>query len=339
MPVSFDSIGDEHTAVRTDVGRFDISHMGEIEVAGPDATELMQRLTTNDVASMDVGRAQYAAVTDENGIMLEDTIIYRRPDEDGHPRYLFVPNAGNNEVMAERWTTHRDTWNLEASIVDRTTDLAMIAVQGPNAIATVDAVADPDITDLGRFRAERTTIAGVSLWISRTGYTGEDGVELIVDWDDAVDVWEAIECQPVGLGARDTLRLEAGYLLAGNEYHPETNPRTPLEAGIGFAVALETDFVGRDALAAVAEAGSDEELVGIVLQERGIPRQGYRVLDADGKAIGEVTSGTMSPTRNEPIALAYVDADVAEANTEVAVEVRSQAKKAKIEPLPFVDTQ
>ncbi len=337
MPVTFESIREEHRAVRTEVGKFDVSHMGEIEVAGPDATELMQRLTSNDVTRLEVGRAQYAAITDEDGIMLEDTIITRLVDDADGSRYLFVPNAGNNASMASRWTDHRDAWGLDATVNDRTDELAMIAVQGPDSQALLDPLVDADLGDVKRFATIETAVADTACSLSRTGYTGEDGFELLVDWSDASAVWEAIDCTPCGLGARDTLRLEAGLLLRGNEFHPESNPRNPIEAGISFAVDLETSFVGRDALEEVARDGPRQRLVGISMTGRGIPRTGYDITDAEGTVIGTVTSGTQSPTLDVAIGMGYVDSDQATPDNGISVSIRDRLVTAKIESLPFVE--
>jgi len=335
MPVEFDSIKQEHAAVREGAGIFDVSHMGEIEVRGPDATELVQRLTTNDVTRLDPGDSQYSAMVNEDGILLDDTVVYRLPSED-EPTYLFVPNAGHDAETHERWTAHRDEWDLDATVVNRTEEYAMFAVQGPEAADLVDAAAESEVTDLPKFGARWATVAGVDCWTARTGYTGEDGFELIVPWDDAETVWEAFDCQACGLGARDTLRLEAGFLLSGQDFDPEDDPRNPYEAGIGFTVKLDTEFVGRDALAAVQEAGVDEELVGLRLLDRGVARQGYDVTDTDDRLIGTVTSGTISPTLDYPIALAYLPVEHGEPGTTVRVVVRGQSKRARVETLPFL---
>lgn len=336
MPVQFDSITVEHEAVRSNVGKFDVSHMGEVMVEGPDAADLMQRLTTNDVERLDVGDGQYAAITDESGVMLDDTIVFRLPQTSDDPRYLFVPNAGNDATMVERWREHCEAWNLDAEVTNRTEEYAMLAVQGPDAVTLVNRVTDEEIDELRRFRMIETPIAGAEGHVSRTGYTGEDGVEILLAWDDASAVWDALDCQACGLGARDTLRLEAGLLLGGNEFDRVDNPRTPLEAGIAFAVDLDTPFVGRDALAAIAEDGPTERLVGIGMEERGIPRSGYAILDDAGDPIGTVTSGTMSPTLDRPIGLGYVHAEHASSDTPVQIRIRDTPKRAKIESLPFV---
>lgn len=342
MPVEFDSIRAEHEAVREDVGIFDVSHMGEIHVTGPDAETLLQRLTTNDVSRLDVGDSQYSAITDEEGIVIDDTVVYRLPDEEDEPTFLFVPNAGNDEATYDRWITHRNEWELDVTVDNVTDEYAMFAVQGPRAVDVVrDRVEDTEpITDLSRFQARYATVAGVECWTARTGYTGEDGFEFLVPWNDAETVWTAFadDCRPCGLGARDTLRIEAGYLLAGQDFDRETNPRNPYEAGIGFVVKLDTEFVGRDALERVKEEGVEEKLVGFKLIDRGVPRHGYDVTNVDNRVIGEVTSGTMSPTLETPIGLAYVPVEYADPGTTFRVVVRGRSKKARVETTPFIDT-
>ena len=338
MPVEFDSIRTEHAAVREAAGKFDVSHMSQVRVTGPDSTALTQRLVTNDVTTLDVGDSLYAAITDEDGIMLEDTIVYRLPEEGGEPAYLFVPNAGNDAWATERWIEHRDAWDLQATVENETEEWGMIAVQGPEALDLVDEHSEGNPRRFGRFTAGWTDVAGVECWLARTGYTGEDGVELIVPWNATPTVWNALECQPCGLGARDTLRMEAGYLLSGQDFDAEVHRHTPYEARIGFTVKLDTDFVGRDALERQHEEGVAERLVGIRLVDRGVPRSGYPVTTPDGDPIGEVTSGTMSPTLDEPIGLGYLLTDHASPGTSVRVEIRDRSKKAKVESLPFVDT-
>ncbi|SNR25438.1 glycine cleavage system aminomethyltransferase GcvT [Halorubrum vacuolatum] len=360
MPVTFDSIREEHAAVRERVGRFDVSHMGEIEVAGPDATALLNRLTTNDVSALSPGDSQYAAITTEEGVMLDDTIIYRLPDgtpageavnaiegmtngnlgePDGDPAYLFVPNAGHDEETYDRVVTHRDEWGLEAAVENTTTGWAMIAVQGPDAESAVDAaVTAGDAAALPRFDATVADVAGVPSWVARTGYTGEDGFEIVCPADAAEAVWAAFEdVQPCGLGARDTLRTEMGFLLSGQDFDPDDEPRTPDEAGIGFAVDLDTAFIGRDALAEQRDAGLTERFIGVRLLDRGVPRGGYAVTDGDLTRIGHLTSGTMSPTLEEPIGLGYLHVDHAVDGAEVAVVVRGDEKRAEVVEPPFLD--
>jgi len=363
MPVEFDSISEEHAAVRDSLGVFDVSHMGEIEVSGPDATTLMNRLTTNDVAALDPGDSQYAAITDADGVMLDDTVVYRLPDGieagegadalagldrdldagSGDPAYLFVPNAGHDEQMEDRWVDYRDEEGLDAAVANATDDWAMLAVQGPDAADALDDATPTDrVVDLSKFEATVAAVEGVDAWIARTGYTGEDGFEVMCPASDTEAVWEAFvdaprDAQPCGLGARDTLRTEMGYLLSGQDFDPETEPRTPYEARIGFVVKLDTEFVGRDALEAQKEEGVDETFVGVRLLERGVPRNGYAVTDGDLTRVGQLTSGTMSPTLDEPIGLGYLHDHYAEPGTEVSVVVRGDEKRAEVVVPPFLD--
>jgi aminomethyltransferase len=336
MPVEFDSIRTEHEAVRGSAGVFDVSHMGQIEVSGPDALTLMDRLTTNDVSALDPGDAQYAAITDERGVILDDTVVYRLP-EGGSADYLFVPNAGHDAEMYDRWVGYRDEHGLEAEVENVTDDVAMFAVQGPDAADHVVEATDAVARDLSFFEAMYATVEGVEVLLSRSGYTGEDGYELVCPADAAETVYGAFEeLQPCGLGARDTLRIEMGFLLSGQDFDPEDDPRNPFEADIGFAVDLETEFVGRDALAAAAEAGVEERLTGFKLLERGVPRHGYDVVDTDGRIIGTVTSGTMSPTLGEPVGMGYLPVEHADPGTTLRVVVRGEQKDARVQSLPFI---
>ncbi|PAU84836.1 glycine cleavage system protein T [Halorubrum salipaludis] len=366
MPVEFDSISEEHAAVRDSLGVFDVSHMGEIEVSGPDATTLMNRLTTNDVTALDPGDSQYAAITNADGVMLDDTVVYRLPDGieagdgaaalsgldrdldagDGDPAYLFVPNAGHDEQMYDRWIDYRDEQGLDAAVENATDDWAMLAVQGPDAVDAVDDATPADrVVGLSKFEATVAAVAGADSWVARTGYTGEDGFEVMCPAGDAEAVWAAFvgedaggpTAQPCGLGARDTLRTEMGYLLSGQDFDPESEPRTPYEARIGFVVKLDTEFVGRDALEAQKEEGVDEKFVGVRLLERGVPRNGYAVTDGDLTRVGQLTSGTMSPTLDEPIGLGYLHEHYTEPGTEVSVVVRGDEKRAEVVIPPFVD--
>ncbi|MFB6220938.1 MAG: glycine cleavage T C-terminal barrel domain-containing protein, partial [Halolamina sp.] len=289
-----------------------------------------------------------ACITDEEGIILDDTVVYRLPSTgdpdrtggsgDGDPTFLFIPNAGHDEQMYGRWTDYRDEHGLDAEVTNVTEEWAMFAVQGPEAPGLVENAASVDdgtITDLSKFEATWADVAGADCWVARTGYTGEDGFEVLCPWDDAEDVWAEFDCQPCGLGARDTLRMEMGFLLSGQDFHPEENPRTPYEAAVGFTVKLDTEFVGRDALDAQKEAGVEETFTGIRLQERGVARHGYDVTH-DGEVVGEVTSGTMSPTLDEPIALGYLPSEFDD-GTEVNVVVRGDEKRARVTSPPFLD--
>jgi aminomethyltransferase len=242
--------------------------------------------------------------------------------------------------MFDRWTDHRDEWGLDADVTNATEEWAMVAVQGPDAPALVADVlgADPG---LSRFEVREAELAGVSCLLARTGYTGEAGFEILCPWDDAERVWNAFvdddACPPCGLGARDTLRIEMGYLLSGQDFHPTEEPRTPYEAGIGFTVALDTEFVGRDALARAHDEGVDETFVGIELVDRGIARHGYELTTEGGDPLGHVTSGTMSPTLSKAVALGYLPVDYADAGQRVDVVVRGTQKEARVVSLPFID--
>jgi aminomethyltransferase len=333
MPVEFDSIRTEHAAVREAAGRFDVSHMGEIRVTGPDALELMQRLTTNDVTRLSPGEGQYSAITDERGVLLDDTVVYDLPETAG---YLFVPNAGHDAATYDRWVDHREQWNLDCEVENATDRYAMVAVQGPDSEDRVAAAAGESVREVGRFEVAATTVAGVPTLAARTGYTGEDGFELLCPADDAGAVWAAFDCQPCGLGARDTLRIEQGLLLSGQDFDPADEPHTPYEAGIGFVVKpdAEPGFVGRDALAAAGDPAV--RFVGVELLDRGVPRHGYEIADEDGDVVGHLTSGTMSPTLEKPVGLGYVPADYADPGTSVQVVVRGQHKQARVTDTPFL---
>ena len=331
MPVEFDSIRTEHASVRDSVGKFDVSHMGQVTVTGPDATRAMQVLATNDVTELDPGEAHYSAITDSAGVILDDTVVYNLPD-DG---YLFVPNAGHDEAMAERCARLRDERDLDATVENVTTDWAMLAVQGPDATDLYRDVTSERF-DRDRFEVGGVSVAGADCLVAATGYTGERGFEILAPWDDAEAVWEAFDCQPCGLGARDTLRLEMGFLLSGQDFHPEDNPRNPYEAGIDFVVDLDTEFVGRDALEGVAVEGPRERLTGIRLIDRGVAREGHAVTTPSGTEIGTVSSGTMSPTLGDPIAMAYLPMTYTEHGTTLRVVVRGEPKKARTTATPFV---
>ena len=339
MPVEFDSIRAEHEAVREAAGIFDVSHMGQIEVIGPDSETLMQRLTSNEVSALDPGEAQYGVITDDDGTILDDTVTYCLPD--AHPAdYLFVPNAGHDKGMHGRWTDYRDAYALDAVVENATDDTAMFAVQGPDAIGVAVDALGGQVRDLSRFEVGIATLDEVECLVARTGYTGEDGVEVVCPARAAEQVHETFVdagVEPCGLGARDTLRIEAGFLLSGEDFDPEENPRNPYEAGIGWTVKLDTEFVGRDALERVEAEGVHEKFVGFKLLDRGVPRHGYDIADTDGTTIGEVTSGTMSPTLDEPVGVGYVPVEHAEPGTNVRVVVRGQQKRARIQTLPFPD--
>lgn len=321
MPVMYDSIVAEHEAVRGSVGLFDISHMGNLRIGG-DAPGTLSRATVADARQLPEGRGRYTVALREDGTILDDT-IFSRTDEGWH----LVPNAGRDEAVADHL---RDQGGEVDNVTDET---CIFALQGPDAEAVM-AELSPDATQLSPFGCLHDQVAGVECLLSRTGYTGEDGFEAICPAAGAEAVWEALaaDATPCGLGARDTLRLEMGFCLAGHEF---AGGRSPLEAGLAWLVDWDHEFVGRKALETQRDEGVDERLVGLVLEE-GIPRQGYAV-QRDGDRIGEVTSGTKGPTVGKGIALAYVGTDHAEAGTGVEVVARGSPKPATVVEPPFVE--
>ena len=333
MPVRYGSIVDEHHAVRGAAGLFDLSHMGELRVEGPGAGEGLSAALVNDPRRLGVGRAGYSLLCQPDGGVVDDLIVYRL----GHERYLVVPNASNREFVAAelagRLAAH------DAVLTDETLDTSLVAVQGPAAAGIVARLTDHPLETIRHYGAAETAVAGTDVLLARTGYTGEDGFELFCAWDEGPALWAALAdagrddgLVPCGLGARDTLRLEAGMPLYGNELDRET---TPFEAGLGWAVGLDRDFVGRDALAANAERPR-KQLVGLVLRGRGIARHGYPVARAGAsEPIGVVTSGSQSPTLGSAIAMAYVRPKDAAAGTMLDIAVRGAAVPAEVVPLPF----
>jgi aminomethyltransferase len=333
MPVQYGTgITAEHRAVREAAGLFDVSHMGEFQVEGPDAEALIQRVTVNDVSKTVPGQAQYSAMTVEDGGIIDDLIVYRFPD-----RFMLVVNAANREADWDWITSHAE--GLTVTVEDVSDQTGLLALQGPAAREILRPLAEPDVDEVGYYRFVEGTVAGVPTLISGTGYTGEDGFELYLPADRAREVWDRIleagegrGLLPAGLGARDSLRLEVGYALYGNDLDRE---HTPLESGLGWITKLDKgDFVGRDALRAQKERGVERRLVGLRLTARGFPRPGYRIV-ADGREVGTVTSGTLSPTLGEGIAMGFVEADHAAAGSEVAVEIRGHDVPAVVQRPPF----
>jgi aminomethyltransferase len=331
MPVQYAGIVEEHRRVRSAVGLFDVSHMGEFEVDGPQALPALQSLTTNDVSALDIGQVQYAAMCYPDGGIVDDLTVYRL----GAERYMLTVNAGNIDKDWE-WVTTHGAGALWRNVSSET---ALIAVQGPKAEALVGALADRDVTEIGYYRFVYGVVGGVRTLISRTGYTGEDGFELYIAATDATRLWNALLAAgprhgvaPIGLGARDTLRLEMRYALYGNDIDATTNP---LEAGLGWIVKpAKGTFIGRDAIEKVRAAGVTRRLVGLEMAERAVARHGYPVV-RDNAPIGTVTSGSYGPSVDRYIAMAYVAAAQAAVGTEVGVEIRGQAKPARVVKTPF----
>jgi aminomethyltransferase len=326
MPVQYEGIKAEHEAVRTRAGLFDVSHMGEIIFRGPQAEEAVQRLVTRDVSRLSVGQAGYAAVCYESGGTVDDVLVYRAQDD-----FLVVVNASNREKDVQHF--RENTSDLDVEVVDESDEWALLALQGPEAVRLLQPFTETDLSSIKYYRYEVGEVEGAYAVISRTGYTGEDGFELFVRSDDAPALWRRLieaGAAPVGLGARDTLRLEAGMCLYGNELDAET---TPLEAGIGFAVHLdkESEFIGQQALRREQEEGLRKRLVGFKVEGRGIARHDYPVT-VDGETVGSVTSGTLSPTLNEAIGLALVAPGVED---EFEVVIRSRTVLVRAVSLPF----
>ncbi len=326
MPVQYEGIKAEHQAVRRAAGLFDVSHMGEAFFRGPDAERAVQRLVTRDVSRLEAGQSGYSAVCYEHGGTVDDVLVYRRPED-----FLVVVNASNREKDLDHFRAY--TGDLDVEISDETEDWALLALQGPESASLLQNLTETDLSNLKYFRFTEGEVAGAKTIISRTGYTGEDGFELYLPSDDAPHVWcELLEAgaTPAGLGARDTLRLEAGMCLYGNELDPET---TPLEAGIGFAVHLdkEQEFIGQDALRKEREEGLRKKLVGFEVEGRGIARHDHPVRVED-ETVGRVTSGTLSPTLNKAIGLALVSAGVED---RFEVVIRDRPVEAHTVPLPF----
>ncbi|MFE0491621.1 glycine cleavage system aminomethyltransferase GcvT [Streptomyces griseoaurantiacus] len=341
MPLRYGSEREEHLAVRTRAGLFDLSHMGEITVTGPDAPALLNHALVGDLATLAAGRARYTMICRADGGILDDLIVYRLADAE-HPVYLVVANASNARTVLDALTERAA--GFDAVVRDDRDAYALLAVQGPAAPGILASLTEADLDGLKYYAGLPGTVAGVPALIARTGYTGEDGFELFVDPADAEKLWQALTeagasagLVPCGLSCRDTLRLEAGMPLYGNEL---STALTPFDAGLGRVVKFgkEGDFVGREALAEAAERAEQNPprvLVGLVAEGRRVPRAGYPVL-ADGTVIGEVTSGAPSPTLGKPIAMAYVDAAHAAPGTAgVAVDIRGGHEPFEVVALPF----
>jgi aminomethyltransferase len=334
MPVQYTGIIEEHRTVRAAVGLFDVSHMGEFEVEGPGAFAALQRLTTNDVAALQVGQIQYSLFCYPSGTIVDDLTVYRM----GDARYLLTVNAGNID-KDWAWVTEQTRDLKDARWRNASEGTGLIAVQGPKAEALVGRLADRDVARVGYYRFERGAVAEVPALISRSGYTGEDGFELYAPADQTEKLWTALlaagradGAAPIGLGARDTLRLEMKYALYGNDIDETTNA---LEAGLGWVVKpAKGDFIGREALEKVRAEGVRRKLVGLEMTERAVARHGYPALK-DGRAVGTVTSGSYGPSVDRYIAMAYVETALAGADTELTVEIRGQAKPARVVKTPF----
>jgi aminomethyltransferase len=317
MPVSYEGVIPEHKAVRSDCGVFDVSHMGELEVEGPRARDLLQSLLSNDLDRIGVGQAQYTLLTNESGGIVDDLIAYRL---DGF-RYLLIVNASNRDADFE-WLKEREIPGSD--VRDVSDDYALLAVQGPRSLARLG------LDEAPAFTFDEGELDGVACMINRTGYTGEPGVELMVMADDAPELWDRVVARgarPAGLGARDTLRLEVCYPLHGNDISPETDA---ISAGLGWTCALQTDFTGVAELRRIKETGPERRLAAFVMEERAVPRQGMPI-----EGGGEVTSGTHSPMLDVGIGMGYVPREQAEPETELTIDVRGRPRRGRVVKKPI----
>jgi aminomethyltransferase len=339
MPVQYTSIIEEHRTVRSAVGLFDLSHMGELEVMGEEAVAFLRYALVSDPGALQVGQAQYSMACDADGGIIDDLIVYRREEN----RYWVVCNAANRAAVVEQLTALLSRGDFGATLEDRSDRVALVAPQGPHAAGLVGELTDLDLDGIGNYRSAPGTVAGIDCLVARTGYTGEDGFELFCDARRARALWEALSAagekhgaRPCGLGARDTLRLEAGMPLYGNELDRDTNP---FEVNLGRVVKLEKgEFIGRAALQAVQQVGPARKLIGLQMVDNAIPRAGYEVR-AEGNAVGTVTSGTLSPTLGAPIAMAMVPAGLAGIGNAFEVVVRDRPYRAEQVKLPFYRRQ
>ena len=317
MPVQYDGVIAEHRAVRTDCGVFDVSHMGELEVEGPGAKHFLQSLLSNDLDKVGAGDAQYTLLTNERGGILDDVIVYELEPA----RYLVIVNASNRDSDFH-WLKERERADVE--VADRSDDYALLAVQGPRALERLG------LRDAPRFTWAPERIDGIEVTVNRTGYTGEDGCELLVDAEAAGELWDAVlarGAKPCGLGARDTLRLEVCYPLHGNDITPETDP---ISAGLGWMCALDKEFTGVDVIRRVKKEGPVRRLVPFVMEEKAIPRQGMSIREG-----GEVTSGSLSPMLDQGIGMGYVDVELAKPDTSITIDVRGRERRARVVKKPI----
>ncbi len=333
MPVRYSSDKEEHLTVREGVGVFDVSHMGEFMVRGPKALELIQWISSNDASKLVDGQAQYSFLPNATGGIVDDLLVYKLSEEE----YMLVVNASNIE---KDWNWIQSQNQCDAELEDVSDDTVLLAVQGPKAMDTLQKLTKVNLSAIKFYTFVKDTLAGKEMIISATGYTGSGGFELYIQKDDAEQVWKDIfeagkefGIKPIGLGARDTLRLEKGFCLYGNDI---TDHTSPLEAGLGWVTKFTKNFVNSDQLKTQKEAGVKKKLIGFEMIDRGIPRQGYELFDVDGNKIGEVTSGTMAPSLNLGIGMGYVIKEHSFPESEVFVSIRNKKLKAKVVKPPFL---
>lgn len=334
MPVSYEGVNAEHETVRKGVGVFDVSHMGEFLISGPQALNLIQKVTSNDASKLTIGRAQYSCLPNETGGIVDDLIVYKIKEE----QYLLVVNASNIE---KDWN-HISKYNTEfnADMRDISEDYSLLAIQGPKAVEAMQSLSSVDLAEIKFYNFKVADFAGVEhVIISATGYTGSGGFEIYCKNTDVKQVWDKVfeagaefGIKPIGLAARDTLRLEMGYCLYGNDINDTTSP---FEAGLGWITKFTKDFVNSEALAKEKAHGPERKLIAFELDERGIPRHDYDIVDGQGKKIGMVTSGTMSPSLGKGIGLGYVPIVFSEIGSKIQIQIRKKAVPATVVKLPF----
>lgn len=335
MPVQYEGVNVEHEVVREGVGVFDVSHMGEFLLTGPGALDLIQKVTTNDASVMDIGRAQYSCMPNGKGGIVDDLIIYRIKEE----QYLLVVNASNIEKDWD-WISSHNTFDVEMR--NLSDDYSLLAIQGPKAIDAMQSLTSIDLSAIKYYHFEVADFAGIEhVIISATGYTGSGGFEIYCKNSEAEQVWDKVfeagkdfGIKPIGLAARDTLRLEMGFCLYGNDIDDTTSP---LEAGLGWITKLQkdADFIDKDRLTKLKEDGIQRKLVAFEMIDRGIPRHDYEIADASDNIIGRVTSGTMSPSMKKAIGLGYVTIENSKIDNEIYIKVRNKSLKAQVVKLPF----
>jgi aminomethyltransferase len=330
MPVQYKGITAEHLAVRNNVGLFDLSHMGEFVVSGENALQFLQKTTTNNVAALEAGKIQYNCMTYPDGGIVDDLLVYRLPHQ-----YFLVVNASNIDKDFEWLDTNKDG-NVE--LLNRSSEIGLLAIQGPNAQKVMSELTDIDLDSIGYYESVTATVGGVEVLFSRTGYTGEDGFELYIPNEFCEKLWHAVtdagkkyDMELIGLGARDTLRLEMKMALYGNDIDQTT---TPVEAGLSWIVDFDKDFIGKDVLARQKQEKPERRLVCLELEGKAFPRHGYDIYDGD-RVVGQVTSGTFSPSLQKPIALGYVPREKARSGSEVEIAIRDKRFPATVVKPPF----
>ncbi len=333
MPVQYEGVNVEHITVRESVGVFDVSHMGEFFLKGDKALNLIQKLTTNDASKLENGKVQYSCMPNEKGGIVDDLLVYRIKSNE----YMLVVNASNIDKDWD-WIRRHNTFGVE--MTNCSDEISLLAVQGPKAVEALQPLTDIDLKNMVYYTFEKGVFAGLDdVILSATGYTGAGGVEIYVKNEDAQRVWNAVfesgkpyGIKPAGLAARDTLRLEMGYCLYGNDINDSTSP---IEAGLGWITKFTKDFVNSNAIQKQKQQGVSRKLIAFEMMYRAVPRQGYKILNANEEVIGEVTSGTMSPSLKKGIGLAYVQIDNSKIDTEIFVQIRNKNISAKIVKLPF----